>query len=120
MGDLEKLDTTRERDGKGRLLPGQASLNPKGRPKGKTIKEMVREWLDTHPEDLKGFVKHFAKSDRALAWKMLEGMPQQKTDITSGGKPIPIFGNVQSNNGYEEGDGDDEADQGDTRGNVSE
>jgi hypothetical protein len=59
------------------------SGNPTGRPKGKTIKEMVREWLDEHPEDMKAFVEHFVKNNKELAWRMLEGNPP--TDVNVGG-----------------------------------
>ena len=70
------------------------SGNPAGRPKGKTIKEMVRQHLDDNPEELKEFVKHFIKENRELAWQMLEGRPSQQTDITSAGKQIPILGGI--------------------------
>jgi len=66
--------------------------NAKGRPKGKTIKELVREWLEDHPDDMKAFVEHFVKKNKELAWQMLEGRPQQ--DITSAGEkiiPVPIL-----------------------------
>lgn len=69
-----------------------------GRPKGKTIKEQVREWLETHPDDNAAFVKHFIKTNRDLAWQMLEGRPAQ--DLTSGGEkinPIPIYGGLSNN-----------------------
>ena|SRR3990167_5049547 len=68
----------------------QSGGNSKGRPKEKTIKERVREWLEEHPDDMESFVKHFVKKNKELAWQMLEGRPQQETDITSGGKPIYI------------------------------
>lgn len=68
--------------------------NANGRPKGKTIKDLVREYLEEHPNDMKAFVDHFVKKNRELAWQMLEGKPHQAGDITSGGKPIPIL-NVQ-------------------------
>ncbi len=80
----ETSKTSPQRDKKGRLLPGQVSLNPNGRPKLKTIKERVREYLDQHPEDMDGFVKHFVTESRELAWQMLEGRPSQ--DVTTGGK----------------------------------
>src|SRR3990167_6673912 len=64
------------RDEKGLFLEG----NPPGpgRPKGKTIKERVREWLEEHPDDMQSFVEHFVKSNRELAWQMLEGRPSQQ------------------------------------------
>lgn len=58
-----------------------------GRPKGKTIKERVREWLEENPDDMKLFVEHFVKTNKELAWQMLEGRPRQ--DLTSGGEKIP-------------------------------
>ena len=67
-----------ERDASGRLLPGQESLNPNGRPKGKTIKEQIRDWLDENPEDMRAFVQHFVKKNRELAFQMLEGRPAQQ------------------------------------------
>lgn len=65
--------------------------NADGRPKGKTIKELVREWLEEHPDDMKSFVEHFVTKNKELAWQMLEGRPQQ--DVTSGGEklPTPIY-----------------------------
>lgn len=78
------------------LTPFEKGYNPKrnykGRPKGKTIKEMVREWLDEHPKDRDEFIKHFVKNNRDLTWQMLEGRPPQ--DFTSAGErinPIPII-----------------------------
>src|SRR3990172_220891 len=56
----------------------KTSLLDKGRPKGKTIKERVRDWLEEHPEDMKGFVQHFVKKNKELAWQMLEGRPAQQ------------------------------------------
>ena len=64
-----------------------------GRPKGLTIKEQVRKWLEEHPDDNNAFIRHFIKENRDLAWRMLEGNPA--TDITSKGEainPVPIYG----------------------------
>jgi hypothetical protein len=86
----DKLAVIR-RQANGTFGPG-SHANPKGRPKGKTIKERVAEWLEEHPEDMQSFVRHFVKNSRELAWQMLEGKPQQ--DVTSGGEkinPVPIL-----------------------------
>lgn len=67
------------------------SGNPKGRPKGKTLKEWCREFLMNMSEDAR--LKFIESIDGKEVWKMAEGLPQQ--DITSGGKEIqvPIYGN---------------------------
>jgi len=89
MGTLEKTsDNSPKRDEKGRLLPGTPSLNPEGRPLGKSIKDRVRQFLEDHPHDMEAFVQHFIKDNRELAWQMLEGRPQQSTDITSKGDKL--------------------------------
>ena len=92
-------------DEKGRMVfPPGVSGNPAGRPKEKTIKERVREWLEEHPEDMQGFVKHFVKKNKELAWQMLEGRPPQ--DVTSAGEkinPQPIIDlNVYTNDSDKE------------------
>ncbi len=62
------------------------SGNPNGRPKGKTLKEFAREYLMQLPDEEK--LKFLASLPTEIAWKMAEGNPETKTDITSGGKPI--------------------------------
>lgn len=80
------------------------SGNPGGRPKGKSMKDYAREMLaamtdDERQEYLKGLPKE-------IIWKMAEGNPETKTDVTSGGKPIPIYGgqslNIPEHNSDEE------------------
>ena len=71
------------------FVKGDPNINRAGRPKEKTIKERVREWLEEHPNDMKAFVEHFVKDNKELAWQMLEGRPSQ--DMTSGGEKLPPF-----------------------------
>jgi hypothetical protein len=81
------------------------SGNPKGRPKGSvSIKDRVRQYLESNPTDMEEFVAHFVKKNRELAWQMLEGRPAQ--DLTSAGEKIevtPIYGgkSVHSIQGHE-------------------
>ncbi len=72
-----------ERDEHGRILPGQPSLNPEGRPKGSfSIKERLRQRLEANPNELNAFLDYFALSSRELGWQMLEGRPQMTVDQT--------------------------------------
>ena len=65
------------------------SGNPKGRPKGKTLKEWVKDFLMNMSEEARmEFIKTI---DPDIIWKMAEGNPHQTGDITSAGKPIPIL-----------------------------
>lgn len=80
-----------ERDELGRLLPGQPSLNPDGRPKGKSLKDFAREFFMNMSDFEK--MEWLAKLPRDIVWRMAEGNPAQ--DVTSGGEkitPIPIYG----------------------------
>ena len=64
------------------------SGNPKGRPKGKTMKEFAREWLERMTDDERdAFMDGLPKE---VIWKMAEGMPETKTDITSKGEKINV------------------------------
>lgn len=68
--------------------------NPKGRPKGKTLKEFARALLEKLPDDEK--VEMLNKLPKDLVWKMAEGMPKQDMDVTSKGKQLE-FTNDQKN-----------------------
>lgn len=62
------------------------SGNVMGRPKGKTMKEYVKSYLERMSDEerdewLEGIPKE-------IIWKLAEGMPQTNADITSGGKPL--------------------------------
>ena len=57
--------------------------NPKGRPKGKTLKEFAREYLATLPDEEK--VKYLATLPKEIVWRMAEGNPAQDI-LNDGGK----------------------------------
>ena len=98
MDLLDKQEKTR--DSKGRLLPGHTA-NPHGRPKRKTLTELIHEKLDKDPNGWKDLVETILlmakRKDRDIIkelWHYTDGMPSQKTDITSGGEPIAILGGL--------------------------
>lgn len=62
------------------------NANPNGRPKGKTLKEFAREYLQSLPDERK--IEYLATLPEDIVWKMAEGNPQQDSDITSGGEKI--------------------------------
>lgn len=62
------------------------SGNPAGRPPGKTLKTFAREYLESLPDDEK--VDYLASLPTDIVWKMAEGNPESKTDITSKGESI--------------------------------
>lgn len=70
------------------------SGNPKGRPKGKTLKEYCRDFLSKQTEEERA--EFLAGLNKEIIWKMAEGNPQEKTDLTSGGKVIKVinYGNT--------------------------
>jgi hypothetical protein len=75
-------DNTAIRDDKGRWLPGIPPQNPTGRPpKSISLKDEIRKYLETHPHDVQEIVGHFVKNNRELMWQMLEGRPQQQTEV---------------------------------------
>lgn len=51
------------------------SGNPNGRPKGKTLKEFAREYLESLPDDEK--LEYLASLPTDIVWKMAEGNPHQ-------------------------------------------
>lgn len=73
------------------------SGNPNGRPKGKTLKEFAREYLESLPDDEK--VDYLASLPPEIVWKMAEGMPDTKTDLTSKGEPIKTINYIIPANG---------------------
>ena len=81
--ELEKVEGNKiERDELGRILPGQESLNPNGRPKGKSMKEFAREYYMLKSDDEKrAYIEWLDEKKPGFAWTMGEGNPENKVDI---------------------------------------
>ncbi len=62
------------------------SGNPEGRPKGKTMKEYAKELLATQSEEERQAFLHGLPKE--VIWKMAEGNPDNKTDLTTLGDKI--------------------------------
>lgn len=86
------------RDEAGRWVEGHSG-NPEGRPKRKTLTELIHDRLDREPEGWKDLVEIIIsmakKKDKEIIkelWHYTDGMPRQKTDVdvTSGGESLVI------------------------------
>ena len=111
MEQAETSENTPNRDDKGRLLPGHTA-NPNGRPKGTlSLLGLLKKHLeDVPPGEQKCRAEQFiqktyeeamsgdSKAIR-LIWNYIEGMPQTKVDLTTGGQPIPILGGITQQDG---------------------
>ena len=65
------------------------SGNPGGRPKGrKSLKAFAKEYLESLPDDEK--IKFMEALPEELVWKMAEGNPENKTDLTSAGEKLEL------------------------------
>lgn len=83
---MENTDNQIENSSKPWLWKKGQSGNIMGRPKGKTMKEYARQYLERMTDEerdewLEGLPKE-------IIWKMSEGNPKQDADITSNGKEI--------------------------------
>lgn len=65
------------------------SGNPAGRPKGVTLKEYAKDFLSKMTdEEREEFMEGLPKE---TIWKMAEGNPENKTDLTNDGKPFEFI-----------------------------
>lgn len=73
------------------------SGNPAGRPKGKSLKEYSREFLANMSEEAR--MEFLKELPAETIWKMAEGNPEAKTDVTSNGETISSVINIVKPNG---------------------
>lgn len=80
------------------FVKGDPNINRAGRPKRKTLTELIHAKLDSPDSPLTWdqlvmilleMVKRKDKDMIKTLWQFTDGMPKQSTDVTSGGKPLP-------------------------------
>jgi len=76
------------------------SGNPKGRPKGKTLKEFAREYLMSLPDDEK--IEYLASLPPEITWKMAEGNPTSEDTLMVVELPQPILDAISKDNSNQE------------------
>lgn len=103
LGNKKNQEYKPERNADGTLKKG-FSGNPSGRPRD-TMKDFLRRKLiDMTDEEKENFLKKISHEE---LFRMAEGHPHQTTDVTSGGKPIPIIAGItQKDNVVLDNDGD--------------
>jgi predicted phosphoadenosine phosphosulfate sulfurtransferase len=83
----EETDNSNASDKPWLFKKGQSG-NPGGRPKGKSLKEYTREMLASmDDEERQEYLKGLPKE---IIWKMAEGNPENKSDITTNGESISL------------------------------
>lgn len=98
----EQVNMNRNPEGKGGFGDHPELINAGGRPKNSLKSYVAKKLAEMSDEDKDAFLKSISASEQ---WKMAEGNPHATTDVTSGGKelPVPIIQlNVPRDNGNEE------------------
>ncbi len=84
-----ETDNQKENSAKPWLWKKGQSGNIMGRPKGKTMKEYAKEYLERMTDDERDEWLEGINKDKV--WEMAEGKARQDTDVTSGGEKIVIL-----------------------------
>ena len=83
----DKVEIKRNTDGT--FVKGEPSANPLGRPKGKTLKEFVREHLMSLSDEEK--LEYIKKIPKDMVWKMAEGNPKQDSELDLSKETLQII-----------------------------
>lgn len=108
MGNDNTTNPSLDKQGKTRELPATGfhtnpeRINKEGRPKRKTLTELIHAKLDETPGGWEAIVKTAiskALTDKEVLrtlWQYTDGMPKQHTDIDikSDGKPFSLLGSL--------------------------
>lgn len=76
---LEQPKTGAEHLRPWQFKPGQSG-NPKGRPKGPSLKEWSRSYLESLTDEER--MQFMTGIDKKTIWEMAEGKPESKTELT--------------------------------------
>ena len=91
MAEIKKEDNAEKQQESskrvvGRPFPPGVSGNPAGRPKGRTIREEIRQYLEDNPDKRDEFIVELIKKYKPLTWQMLEGSPAQQVNLGNAGE----------------------------------